>query len=128
MSTMSSSGKPGFIRVKLIELDPAPDIIRQGFVTSSSSSSTTASAAATSVARVLKTNSNGLDTFVSGGASSSIDPYCAVNIKELVKIESTSANVRNASESRETSRGTKLGDVLKRDFTTFTLSSKKSKQ
>ena len=66
--------KPGFIRIKLIELDPAPSY-------NSSNSNPPANL-----------NSSIINSI-------QLDPICAVNIKELVRIETGSSNSSNSTST-----------------------------
>jgi len=72
------------------------------------------------------------DVFASNAAIDSIiDPYCAVNIKELVLVDdkaSTKSNSRKASQSQEPNKMKEAAmSPQNQPHTTFTLGLKKSK-
>lgn len=134
------SSKPGFIRVKLIELDPAPLISSRSFF---STNNLPAAAASNSFLSTSLSSSNAITTFsnktiksnhgmlTSNGAMDSIiDPYCAINIKELILVDeksNTNLNSRKASQSQETNKINDTASALNQSHTTFTLDLKKSK-
>ena len=125
-----STSKPGFIRVKLIELDPAPTLNRS-FFTHNPSSIPIASFSSSSSNSALFSGKS-LVRSCTDASSSSIDPYCAVNIKELVKVDENNnnketkgkGNNRNASSDGRESNTKTVADK-KSSHTTFTLRNRK---
>jgi hypothetical protein len=139
------SSKPGFIRVKLIELDPAPVMASHSFfntnmpmAASSASFLSSPSSVSPSATNITGQFSNKTlkrmnpDVFASNAAIDSIiDPYCAVNIKELVLVDekaNTKTNSRKASQSQEPNKMKEATmPPQNQPHTTFTLGLKKSK-
>ena len=131
------SSKPGFIRVKLIELDPAPDIPSRSFF-SNTNIPTSASSLSSSNSTTQFSNKpfkpNHEAALANAAIASTIDPYCAINIKELILVDEKSNTKPNSRKSSQSQEPSKLNDEVKshlnqlnQSHTTFTLDLKKSK-
>jgi hypothetical protein len=81
LTNMMHQAKPGFIRVKLIELDPPPHI----------------SSSLNDSARSASSKSNSTNN----SASLLIDPICAVNIKEMVKSKNKQKSNSNNNPNQQ---------------------------
>ena len=100
--------KPGFIRIKLIKLDPAPSFNNISTNNNNNSSSTS------KLKNLTNGNQNHLEYYnsengnksnsnhITSHSSSSplfnsnnnniLDPYCAVNVKEMIKLDGDNGN------------------------------------
>ena len=75
LTNMMHQSKPGFIRVKLIDYDPAPNLLTTSTGSSTSNDTTT--------------------------SSSSVEFICGIKIKEMIKVDSNEAFTNNDSINSE---------------------------
>jgi hypothetical protein len=109
--------KPGFIRIKLIELDPAPNFSN---IENNSSTSKLKSVSSGNSQSEYYNSENGNESFNnannnsynsnSKSSSSSLnnknyllDPYCAVNVKEMIKLDGNNNDLSSIDNKKKKS-------------------------